>query len=84
MRVRHQPADRRIKISLDRVRLDIAPGENAREQFRRAAALDDGERAPRSSSRSRQARPVAERTTPRKGRAGGSTVKTFRSMDRVG
>ena len=45
MRVWHQPADRRIEIVFDGVRLDVAPGEDAGKQFRHAAALNDGERA---------------------------------------
>ncbi len=42
--VGHQPLERRIEIGADRVRLDLAPGDDAGEQFRHAVALHDRER----------------------------------------
>ena len=45
MRIGHQPLEGRIEKGLDLVRLDAAAGEDAREQFRHAVALRDGERA---------------------------------------
>ena len=42
--VRHQPLQRRIEIGGDRVRLDLAPGNDAGEQLRHAVALHDRER----------------------------------------
>ena len=45
MRVGHQALDGGIEIGRDLVRLDAAPGEHARQQFRHAGALRDGERA---------------------------------------
>ena len=45
MWIGHQPLDGRIKKGFDAVELDIAAGEDAREQFRQPVALRDGERA---------------------------------------
>ncbi len=44
LRVRHQPAHRRIEEFDDAVRLDVAPGEHARQQLGHAMPLRDRER----------------------------------------
>ncbi len=41
----HRLLDRRIEKRLDRIGLDIAAGDDARQQFRKIVALRDGERA---------------------------------------
>ncbi len=43
--VRHQPLDGGIEIGLDLIDLDIAPGDDAGQQFRQAVALPDRHRA---------------------------------------
>ena len=68
VRVGHQPPDGRVEERLDLVRGDATPGDDAGQQVGQAIALSiaAAKARPRSSSRSRQARPVAERSTPRK------------------
>ena len=41
----HQPFERGVEKGFDAIDLDIAPGEDAGEQFRQPVALRDGERA---------------------------------------
>jgi len=80
VRIRHQPLDARIEKGFDRIDADAAASENAREQLGQPVMLDDRARAePRSSSRSRQARPVADRATPKNARVGafGEVAKTI-------
>ena len=45
IRVRHQPLDGRIEERLDRIDLDIAAGENARQELRQVMPLRNRERA---------------------------------------
>ena len=45
IRIGHRALDGRIEKRIDRIGLDIAAGENARQQFRQIVALRDGERA---------------------------------------
>ena len=48
VRVGHQLADSRIEEILDRIDLDIAPGEHPRQHFRQLVALRDRERPRRA------------------------------------
>ncbi len=45
VRVRHQALEGRVEIAADRIRLDLAPGDDAGEQLRHPVALHDRERA---------------------------------------
>ena len=47
--VRHQFTDRRIEKILDRIDLDVAPGEYSRQHFRQLMALRDRKRARRTA-----------------------------------
>ena len=49
MRIGHRALDGRIEEGLDRVDLDIAAGEDARQQFGQIVALRDRERARRAA-----------------------------------
>ena len=75
IRIGHRALDRRIEKGVDRIGLDVAAGDDARQELGQLMPLRDrsARAAPRSSSRSRQARPVAEFSTPRKRRF--STIK---------
>ena len=44
-RIGHRALDGRIEEFIDRIGLDVAAGENAREKFRQLMALRDGKRA---------------------------------------
>ena len=60
----HQLADGRIEIILDRIDLDVAPGQHPRQHFRQLIALHDGER-PRRAAR---IEPVAPQLSGRRTR----------------
>ena len=62
VRIGHRAFDRRIEERLDRVHLNVAAGENAREQLRNVVTLRNGERAGRPA----RVEPVAPRPAGRR------------------